>query len=140
VSGSNTDFVDPKLGLLIGMNVVNTGRHADNQISIDRDHQMVAGVGEKFLEGARDYWVIEHAVGDPRKQIPVAPAHDCDFDGQDSSFCRIVEKQDKKIFKSPTPVLRYAEEPGRTMKTPGSSAYLRTGVGDQDRGSVPPLA
>ena len=57
-------LVDEQLRRLVRMDVVNGGRHADDDAHIDRDDEMVPRIGKELGGPARVYGVIEHSHGD----------------------------------------------------------------------------
>lgn len=48
VSSRHANFVHPQLGRFVGMDVVHSGRHADNLPAEQRNRHVMPGIGEKF--------------------------------------------------------------------------------------------
>ena len=58
------DLIDPELGRLVRMDVVNTGRHADDEIAVERNGEVMACVREELRAPSGVDRVVEDVVGD----------------------------------------------------------------------------
>ena len=87
------DFVDPELGRLVGVHVVNAGCHADDEVAVERDGEVVARVGEELRAPARVDWIVEDVVGDVRRarELRVGPrsadGDQLSFRANDAGYC-----------------------------------------------------
>ena len=72
VSESDSDFVDPEFGIFVWMDVVDGGRHSDDQIVFDGDGEVMAGVCEElFADPFLDVEVkdVRSGVGEEREFV-----------------------------------------------------------------------
>ena len=58
------NLVDPELGCLVGVHVVHAGRHADDEIAVERDGEMMARVREELRTPSGVDRVIKDVLGD----------------------------------------------------------------------------
>ena len=61
MSFSDGDFIDPKLGGLVGVNVMDRGSHSYDRSIVDGDGQVMAWIAKKFHGQFGIHSVIEHA-------------------------------------------------------------------------------
>jgi hypothetical protein len=60
----DANFIDEELWWLVGIYVVNPGRHADNEVVIERDHEVMSRIGEELRAPPRVDRVVEDVAGD----------------------------------------------------------------------------
>jgi hypothetical protein len=80
VRGRETDFVDPQLGWLVGMDIVDPGGKAHHQTVVDGDSDVMAGIGEEFCDSIGIDSVVEDFRGDIHENGFVAALQYFDFD------------------------------------------------------------
>lgn len=73
------------------MDVVNPGCHSDDNISVERNGDVMAWVIEKLGAPARIYRMVEHVRCDPLKNGAVRAAEEANRGGHENSNSRVTE-------------------------------------------------
>jgi hypothetical protein len=60
----DADLVDEKLRRLVGVDVVDAGRHSNDEVAIDSHGKVMSRIGEKFGAPTRIDREVKHIVGD----------------------------------------------------------------------------
>src|SRR5580658_9149187 len=75
------DFVNPQLGRLIGMDMVDGGSETDDQAVVNGDSDMMSRILQKYPGEFFVDWFVEHFCGDVSKHVLIAALQYFDFHG-----------------------------------------------------------